>query len=501
MKFLAFGIDGLSYDAIKQAIASGVTPNIANLSAKTPILKTRCTWPPHTASGWTSLFSGLLPGEHGHFQFWNCQSEDMSLQVTQRKDANVKMLWDIFHDVGWKVGLMNVPMTHPADGRFEFEFTWPLHHTLRYTHPPGLLGRIKEADGLILSDLATMCTGETNYWKKAISYIKKRTRGTLAIIRENPVDALFIVYSELDRVLHHFWGQSSASNADEANASEPPAASVVLQAIDAALGEYLPLLADDGVILIASDHGFGPAKGYNLIEDTLEQYRFLTANNAGQIIPEKSHAFMSAPGSFGINFNLVGRQSFGIVDYSEIDSLSSEISDLCLSMKSKRGEPVFKAVVPKSLCYNSHPLAPDLLLVPHDPGLTVGKGLSRGIARPLIIDGQHRLSGMALVSGLGQSDILKKHDLAIEDVLPSILKGLELGSEIPGRVLHRGTMNEAPFNTLPKYGLPIDSWVDDLPTQYRFQPIEYEKLNMWAEATYHESRADAEERLKAMGYL
>src|SRR5882724_10989537 len=66
---LIIGIDGGTFDVIDPMVASGLLPNIAALLRDGASSATGCTWPAHTAPGWSSFVSASHPGRHGVYQF------------------------------------------------------------------------------------------------------------------------------------------------------------------------------------------------------------------------------------------------------------------------------------------------------------------------------------------------------------------------------------------------------------------------------------------------
>jgi hypothetical protein len=103
------------------------------------------------------------------------------------------------------LGLVNIPMSHPQRKLPGYQITWPLSNTLRYCEPPALLGELAQAGAHFQSDLATMYRGEPDYIETALQNIEARVRSITQLLRNQPVDLVMLVLTEVDRVCHHYW--------------------------------------------------------------------------------------------------------------------------------------------------------------------------------------------------------------------------------------------------------------------------------------------------------
>ena len=62
-KVVLIGIDGASHTLIARGLQQGRLPTFRSLAAGRPPQPLLTPFPPHTAPGWTSLFTGVSPGE------------------------------------------------------------------------------------------------------------------------------------------------------------------------------------------------------------------------------------------------------------------------------------------------------------------------------------------------------------------------------------------------------------------------------------------------------
>lgn len=465
LKLLIFGIDGGDPRIIKFGIDQGIFPNMASIAKDGFCNTLRCTWPPHTSTGWPSLFSGKLPGEHGIFQFWDCQDVNYSLKATLSTDIQVPMIWDRFQQSGWKMGLVNIPMSYPPNEWSGFQFTWPLVKTLRYCRPPQLIRQLQKAGGLHLPDIAYMYNGEEDYPRKALGLIQKRTKGIQMLLEKYPVDVLAVVYPETDRISHHYWHGLDPSHSKHSLSSAFERKSIiqVYKEMDNALGILLKNVSDNAVVMVVSDHGFGPGENGFRLHQELRRAGFCDFecdNPVGQNSDhleelsgkinvlerfnwDKTKAYIPTPGSFGVNLNMKGRQAAGIIDPSDAPQVEKELIHFLQGLRNPvNGSKVFRRVLP-SRSFSAPRFAnkaPDLLLVPEDPSLMILSGIDGAtwVDSPQV--GLHRMEGFCMMKGPNISAIESPTVMAIEDVAGQLLKGLDLPAH--GFADERGVVEE-----------------------------------------------------------
>ena len=142
MKVLIIGLDGASYNLINQFKSEGALPTFSKLIDEGLSYPLRSTTPPHTAPGWVSSLTGVNPGRHGIYQFWDTQSPSYDGRFMGSNDIGVPFIWKMLNESGYSTGLINIPMTHPPKEVNGYILTWPLSNTLRYCYPADLIKEI-----------------------------------------------------------------------------------------------------------------------------------------------------------------------------------------------------------------------------------------------------------------------------------------------------------------------------------------------------------------------
>lgn len=454
VKALIIGIDGGSFDLIDPLISAGKLPVLAGLLRRGVSAKTTCTWPAHTAPGWSSFVTASHPGGHGIYQFFDTQDRDYGAVVRQSGDLGRSNAWDWLARAGYSLGLINIPMSHPPKDLPGYQITWPLEQTLRYCRPARLLTELTKADAHFQPDLATMFRGDLGYLEQAEAGVVARTRSVTTLMRQRPTDLVMAVFTEVDRVCHHYW--HFCDDAHPRHEAAPPgsgwqaAITRIYQAVDAAIGELLALVDDDTTVVVVSDHGLGVGRHELAINTVLESAGLLATRPApnGRSEPAgqaswfhategdrevdftRTAVYSPVPGSFGLNVNLAGRQRDGIV--TDRDAMLAEAIKVISAITLPDGPgsgPAFRAAVPREVAYPGPHVgsAPDLLLIPDDESIVVGAGIGGDAWRPSWQTGLHRYAGLWLQASPRVQPARLSEPVPIVDVIPTLLADLGVG--------------------------------------------------------------------------
>jgi predicted AlkP superfamily phosphohydrolase/phosphomutase len=522
IKALIIGIDGGSFDVIDPLISAGGLPSLAGLLDRAVSARTTCTWPAHTAPGWSSFVTACHPGGHGIYQFFDTQDPDYGAVIRQAGDLGRSCVWDWLARSGYTLGLINIPMSHPPRDLPGYQITWPLAQTLRFCHPPGLLSDLTRAGAHFQPDLATMFRGDLGYIDQAEANVRDRTRSARLLIRQQPTDVVMLVFTEVDRVCHHYWHFCDDTHPRHEPAPEgtgwQAAITRIYEAIDSAIGELLDEVSDDTVVVVVSDHGLGVGRHELAVNALLESAGLLAtrpvsrqhagtnghgraAHRAGpagaaswfasderEVDFSRTYVYSPVPGSFGLNVNLTGRQRDGIA--SDRDDMLAQAESVLSHVELPGGGPAFRAIVPREVGYQGPHLnsAPDLMLIPADESFVVSAGIGADIWRPSWQTGLHRYSGMWLQASPRVRRTRLADAVSIVDLIPTLLT--DIGAGWPAGV----------------HGGPLLDAFDADPVITRAHPYA-EQVQPWSmpeEPGEHASRAEdayTAQRLREMGYI
>jgi predicted AlkP superfamily phosphohydrolase/phosphomutase len=493
-KAFVFGIDGGDWEVVEPLMASGRLPHLAAFHQRAAHGPMTCTQPAHTAPGWASLVSASYPGKHGIFQFFDTQEPSYRARVTSSFDLGMSDMFAWFNDQGWRVGAVNVPMSHPPRPLQGFQITWPLANTLRFSHPPGLLGELARAGAPFRSDLACMYRGHLDYIHEAVANIEQRVRSVETLMATQPVDFLMVVLTEVDRVCHHYWHFADPRHPEHsaaAKAEHREAIVLCYEAVDRAFGRLQALMGPDTVTVVVSDHGSGLGLWDLSVNRVLEEAGLLVtkpresrpaegANTVAswhvgetrEIDWEKTRAYVPVPGSFGVNLNLRGRQAKGCVDKGEgervLEDVATLLKETSLPSPLVGGLRVLRAEEAYPGPHQHR--APDLLIVPDDERMILSAHVEGTTWRPSYQTGLHRHRGMWMQSSPRTVAGRLQAPIRIVDVAPTLCADVGLGwpalvdgqphsqafrkdaaspaaLEVEGAGDWTGTMDEDPFVT------------------------------------------------------
>lgn len=505
---LVIGIDGGDFAAIDPLVERGLLPNIASLLRRGASANTMCTWPAHTAPGWSTFVSASNPGGHGIYQFFDTQDPGYGATITTADRLGRSSVWDWLAAQGHTLGLVNIPMSHPPADLPGYQVSWPLEHTTRYCRPPELLGELARNGAHFQSDLATMFRGDYGYLAEAEANVAARARSMCHLLRAHPTDVAMLVFTEVDRVGHHYWHYFD--QAHPRHEASPPdsgwdqALRRVYTAVDAAIGELLRLVDEDTIVVLVSDHGLGVGRHALSVHKLLEDAGLLStrprhearttaswfAGAEREVDFARTRVYMPVPGSYGLNVNLRGRQRDGVVGESERDRLLDEVADLLRAVELPGGGKVVRDVLPREVAYPGPHTesAPDLLVVPRDESVLLVPDLDAGLWKPSWQTGLHRYAGMwAQVSPNSRPGRLAA-PISLASAVPTLLA--DLGARWPDTVHGRPA------------GAALVSDVD-IPATDPGLDWEQERIGVSTTASPGPSSEDeyTSNRLREMGYI
>ena len=497
MKLLIIGLDGASFDLLNHLKSEGCLPAFSKLINEGLFYPLNPTTPPHTAPGWVSSLTGVNPGNHGIYQFWDTQSPSYVGRFMGSNDVGVPFIWKILNESGYSTGLINIPMTHPPKEVNGYILTWPLSNTLRYCYPADLIKEIAAHQGHYASDLVTMFNGDINYINEALEITRKRLQTIKYLVQNKSVDFFMTVFTEIDRVSHFYWHYMAN---DDNNYGLRDAIKNIYIETDRVLGEILDLLEDDTTLMVYSDHGFEQGDIDFYVQTYLKKvgllnlkqksddyvlednwFEYVHDNKKYTVDWDKTIAYMAAPGSYGININLKGRQEKGIIEPSEYEETCQKvIEQLKLVVNPSNNKPLFKEVVKNSSVYHGELTcsAPDIIMIPENWGTMVHHKITDSDLFSFEPEqkGMHSMDGIFLMYGNNVKDLDHTPPPNLHDIAPTILDLFDV--------------------PIPSYmeGASIFSLQEKRDTNIPF------KLSNGQSSYSDEEQSEIKERLKNLGY-
>jgi len=196
---LIIGIDSATWTVIKPNLSR--LPNFKKLMEEGEYGSMYLKQKPWSPEVWCSMFTGLLPEEHGHHDFV------VNDEIVRREDIKAEFIWDILDKAGVNVKALNVPFIVP-----------PYNYNLEFQPVAG--GVPVEVEELL-------------------EEIEKVTEKALDVLENDKPELFIVAYTALDKLSHLHWGEDILVE--------------FYEKVDSAIGKLLPY---DDEVLVISDHGF-----------------------------------------------------------------------------------------------------------------------------------------------------------------------------------------------------------------------------------------------------
>lgn len=485
---VVIGLDGATFDIIDPLVRAGYLPTLAHLMQQGTRAPLNAFPDMNSAAAWTSLVTGCNAGEHGIFHFdanwYRLSQKGIKTRPTTGADRKREPFWRTLSAAGQRVGVVNVPISFPADPLHGFMLAGmdaPGVHSRGFGYPPSLYEELRaqgiayEIDTLNLSQLAQRQPHQLPDRVKRMT--DARARAILYLMDSRAWDVLMGVFVATDRVQHFFWhGDTDAV----ASPAWKPLCELYQQ-LDTFLAQVMSRLDGNTNLLLVSDHGFGPRRGalHSLNElfarwgyaaysaragdvqgallAKLLQYgrqmvpsalqyplarlfpamhlRALTALGFSNLDWSKTKLFAD-PDGWGVYLNLQGREPDGIVPSSEYESLRQRVRAQLLQLRDgETNRPVIRAVHEREHLFHGPYAgqAPDLLIewdfetvgnslaYPQDDGERTVVQQQRRSSSDANWKATHRPEGILIAKGPNIQKNKILPTLALQDVAPTVL--------------------------------------------------------------------------------
>jgi predicted AlkP superfamily phosphohydrolase/phosphomutase len=214
-RLLIIGIDGATFDLVEPWAEAGYLPTLSRLMKEGthgPLL----AWPNmNSAAAWTSMVTGYNPGQHGIYGFGRAvlrgkQAWRPTTGASRRKEA----FWTRLSAAGDRVGVVNVPISFPADpvnGFMLAGMDTPSVYSRGFSHPPDLADDLRRQGIDYLLDVPNLGVlskrDPSRGARLAREMVDVRAETIRYLMMSRPWDMLMAVFVVTDRLQHHYWPQ------------------------------------------------------------------------------------------------------------------------------------------------------------------------------------------------------------------------------------------------------------------------------------------------------
>jgi predicted AlkP superfamily phosphohydrolase/phosphomutase len=262
---MVVGIDGATLDLVVPWSQSGELPVFKRLIDEGVHGKLRSTIIPSSAPAWTSFMTGKNPGKHGIFSFFRLMPGTYKIGITNGKQRDGRTLWSILSDAGKKVGVINVPLTYPAESVNGFHiagYPSPSYRDPYFSYPRGFAGEIQRVFGsypVIPNTRGRLLKGDIGgAIEELFRGLELREKISHFLRTRYPLDFFCDVITETDQAQHFFWHLTDNHHPRYDPTLAKQYGNVILsiyKRIDKFLGDILKWLGEEWTLILVSDHG------------------------------------------------------------------------------------------------------------------------------------------------------------------------------------------------------------------------------------------------------
>jgi predicted AlkP superfamily phosphohydrolase/phosphomutase len=280
MKVVVVGLDGATFDLINPWAEAGYLPNLRRLMVEGASGPVYSTIPPMTAPAWTSFMTGKNPGKHGLYDWIFRHKESYDVSPVTARHCHEPTLWSLLSESGQRVCVINVPMTYPptaVDGLMISGMPAPSTN-VTITYPESLLNELEQKLGeyLLYPDpgQAYSDSGVDAFLERLYRTTNCRFRVVASLRAREDWAFLMVVLNGTDTVQHSMWKFMSPEHPLHDPRRADKYGNAILkyfQYVDGSLGEIMASLDSDTVLMVMSDHGFGPFHKFIHLNNWLRQ--------------------------------------------------------------------------------------------------------------------------------------------------------------------------------------------------------------------------------------
>ncbi|MEJ2598289.1 MAG: alkaline phosphatase family protein [Anaerolineales bacterium] len=284
-KVLVIGLDGATLNLIEPWAQAGHLPVMQRLMNTGAFGKLQSVMPVLSSAAWSSFMTGKNPGMHGMYDFVRREADGYRLRVMRRENIHSESLWKILSRNDQRVGVINVPMTYPAEEVNGFLVTGLGTPEFKpFTYPESLGKELGERGYRVNKTETYRPDNEQAYLKELHAMTARQHENALWLMKEKPWDFFMNVFFGTDQVAHFFWRHMDPNHPAHDPEVDPVHANAIrdfYQKVDGYIGELIEAAGPETSVFILSDHGAGPLYQDVFLNEWLRQSGYLTVLNSG----------------------------------------------------------------------------------------------------------------------------------------------------------------------------------------------------------------------------
>jgi predicted AlkP superfamily phosphohydrolase/phosphomutase len=471
-KTVLIGLDGATFTILDPLMAQGHMPFLKSYLAGAFRAKLLSTPNPLTPPAWVSMITGRSPGFHGIYDFIRAENRDDTIYFTLYNSSDIKCetIWSMASRQGHKVVHLNFPMMAPPQplNGYVIPSMVQWRHLKKNIYPKILYDTITTIPGFQADHWAL------TYWEaneamrhralhpdedEGKAWVEKnlnRDKQWFIILKylmeKDPADLTAIVFDGVDKLLHPYWRLLDPETSEALSDSEKRVRDLVLEyfhQLDSYIRDIVQVAGDEAHIIMASDHGFGPARYVFHVNVLLERLGYLGWREVdhaevkkhnhewafASLDWSKTSAYVGTPSSNGIRIRMPGEETNG----KDYEAFRARLMEQLLDYRDPvTGEQIVTRVTPREEAFPGPAMlqAPDLTLTLSDHSFVSVINEEPIVLHRPEINGTHRPEGIFILGGPGVKSGEHSEPYSILDIAPTMLfcLGLPIPQEFEGQI-------------------------------------------------------------------
>ncbi len=317
-KVLVIGLDGATMDLVKPWIQQGKLPVLAQMCQNGTSGRLGSVMPVLSSAAWSSFMTGMNPGKHGIYDFVRREPGSYRLRIMRHDHNQGISIWKRLSDQGFKVGVMNVPLTYPPEelnGWIVTGLGTPDYKA--FTYPSELGKELLQRGYRVNKSVAYHPGNEDAYLSEVNEFADQQLKNALWLMSEREWDFFMVVFFDTDQLAHYFWRFMDPAGAGQPAPQDNKYHDAILhyyQKMDASIGRLAQAAGEDAAILVLSDHGAGPLRKDVFLNEWLREQGYLATISAEPGL-KGSHRIFATAGLTRSNIStLLRRTGLGRVE-------------------------------------------------------------------------------------------------------------------------------------------------------------------------------------------
>ncbi len=276
-KILVIALDGATWDLLTPWMEVGKLPCLKRLCDEGATAALQSTIPPITPVAWSTFMTSKNSGHTGIFDFFRpLRSQYTDLVPVVSPPRRNPTLWGILSQRGYRVGVINMPMTYPAEPVNGFLISGvPALAQPDIAYPTEILAELQAHGWDLTRNAAVVESSYKRYLEYLSELVATRLEATKYLLAAKEWDAFFIHFLETDQVQHTYWRFLGDKTADGAPHPLSHAMLQIFQQVDRGIADLVEMCGIDTDLVILSDHGMGPTSGHVYLNNWLLQEGFI----------------------------------------------------------------------------------------------------------------------------------------------------------------------------------------------------------------------------------